>query len=229
MVLMSHARGRAHLFTSFPEKRLSKFVGLIVEKGYKVAIIEQVETSRECKLRNEKGLAETVGLPEEMSKEARERAENVSRREIVQIISRGTLTMVEDDQAESFGSDSRYVLTVFPNVENLATDKADDDSKQEGFEIGVCFFDITTLQCNIGSFVDGASFVKLRNLMSQIKPLEIVYEKKTVKGDILRMIKAYKQQSSCLLTEIHEDKFLPIGRVQVMIGNHVYNAADEQR
>jgi len=36
------------LHTGFPEKKLNKYIGLLVNKGYKVAIVEQTETCREA-------------------------------------------------------------------------------------------------------------------------------------------------------------------------------------
>lgn len=54
MVLMSHSK-KLHLLTSFQEKGLMKYVGQMVQRGYKVAIVEQTETARECEARNLSG------------------------------------------------------------------------------------------------------------------------------------------------------------------------------
>jgi hypothetical protein len=37
---MFSTRGKMHLMTSFPERRLHKFIAMMTEKNYKVAIIE---------------------------------------------------------------------------------------------------------------------------------------------------------------------------------------------
>lgn len=45
------------LHTSFPAKKLTKYIGLMTNLGYKVAIVESTETSRDAQVRkqNNKG------------------------------------------------------------------------------------------------------------------------------------------------------------------------------
>lgn len=100
MVLVSQVKGGRSctesndMFTSFQENRLMKHVAEMVQRGYKVAIVEQTETARECEARNlagNKNVELSSGL-EKLSETVRQRAEMVSRREISQIFSRGTYT-----------------------------------------------------------------------------------------------------------------------------------------
>ena len=41
------------LHTSFPCKKLTKYIGLMTNLGYKVAIVESTETSRDCHIRKQ--------------------------------------------------------------------------------------------------------------------------------------------------------------------------------
>ena len=49
--------------------------------------------------------------------------------------------------------------------------------RRENQEIGVAYFDISTHSCFLGQFEDNESYSNLRTLLSQIRPVEIVYEK----------------------------------------------------
>ena len=44
--LMFSSKGRLHLHTSFAERKLHVFIEKLTEKNYKVAIIEQIESTR---------------------------------------------------------------------------------------------------------------------------------------------------------------------------------------
>ena len=47
--------------------------------------------------------------------------------------------------------------------------------KQNGNVIGVTFFDVTTLQIFVGQFVDDECLTTLRTLITQIRPIEVIY------------------------------------------------------
>jgi DNA mismatch repair protein MSH6 len=58
-----------------------------------------------------------------------------------------------------------------------------------GSDIGVCFFDCTTLQIYLGQFEDDESLSALRTLSSQIRPVEIIHEREFSTSDIVKMLK----------------------------------------
>lgn len=97
----------------------------------------------------------------------------VSRREISQIFSRGTYASIQGINGEDLlgegeaAGDAKYILC-------LARDTA---NETDGIQLGVCFFDMSTLKCYIGNYVDGPSLSRLRSLLSSTRPLELVYEK----------------------------------------------------
>ena len=55
--------------------------------------------------------------------------------------------------------------------------------------VGVCYFDISTFKCHIGSFEDSINFSTLRTIISQIRPVEILYDKNNIDKDIEKMLK----------------------------------------
>jgi len=58
-----------------------------------------------------------------------------------------------------------------------------------GSDIGVCFFDLSTLQIYLGQFENNESFSDLRTLSSQIRPVEIIHEREFSTSDIVKMLK----------------------------------------
>lgn len=61
--------------------------------------------------------------------------------------------------------------------------------KKYGNDIGVCFFDVTTLEIKVGQFVDDEQHSKLRTLIMQIRPLEVLFEKEISNSDVLKIFK----------------------------------------
>ncbi len=53
----------------------------------------------------------------------------------------------------------------------------------------MAFFDVTTLQIYVGQFEDNTHLTKLRTLISQIRPVEVVHVKGEQGEDVLRMLK----------------------------------------
>jgi DNA mismatch repair ATPase MutS len=42
--------------------------------------------------------------------------------------------------------------------------------------IGICYFDLTTFKCYLGSFIDNENSSTLRTCISKIRPVEIIYD-----------------------------------------------------
>ena len=74
------------------------------------------------------------------------KAELVSNRQIKQIYSKGTYNNINKDSYES-----QFVLGI---------------TSCQNYEIGVCYFDISTFKCYIGVFQDSVNFSLLRTVIS---------------------------------------------------------------
>ena len=61
--------------------------------------------------------------------------------------------------------------------------------KRHQNEIGVCFFDVTTLKIYVGQFKDDEQLSKLRTLICQIRPAEILHEVEAKTTDLLKVLK----------------------------------------
>ena len=60
---------------------------------------------------------------------------------------------------------------------------------KENYNIGVCYFDISTFKCYLGSFDDSINYATLRTVITQIRPVEIIYDKDNINNEIEKMLK----------------------------------------
>ena len=44
---------------------------------------------------------------------------------------------------------------------------------------GICYFDVSTFKCYLASFDDDCISSTLRNIIAQIRPVEIIYDQKS--------------------------------------------------
>lgn len=61
--------------------------------------------------------------------------------------------------------------------------------KKHGNDFGVTFFDLATLKFYIGQFTDDAPMSLFRTLLSQIRPVEVLFERELANSDMVRMLK----------------------------------------
>lgn len=95
----------------------------------------------------------------------------VTNRVIQNIFTKGTFN---DTSKESY--EPQYVLAI---SRNFAEDKNN---------IGICYFDISTFVCFLGSFEDDQSYSTLRTALSKIRPVEIVYDQTNLCKEIELML-----------------------------------------
>jgi DNA mismatch repair protein MSH6 len=81
----------------FPDKVLNKYAGLLVDKGYRVIIIDQMETPKEMKKRLEKPHG---------------KKDKALKREVCQFFSRGTRT-------DSANYEARYLISVYTDYSKI--------------------------------------------------------------------------------------------------------------
>lgn len=143
---------KAH--SGFPEIAYGRYSATLIEKGYKVARIEQTETpdmmEKRCK---------NMGRPTKFDR--------VVKREVCQISTRGTrVYSVLDGEASE--SSTNYLLAISEKIKTGAG---------EGREFGVAFIDTSIGTFHIGQFSDDRHDSRLSTLMAHYPPAQILYER----------------------------------------------------
>ncbi|THK32980.1 probable DNA mismatch repair protein Msh6 [Diachasma alloeum] len=160
---IAYMRGEwAH--SGFPEIAYGRFSGILVEKGYKVARIEQTE--------NPEMMQERVKRTAKSTK-----FDKVVKREICQISTRGTrVSSVQDP--EIITPESNYLLSLVEKT----------DAKTKIPKFGVCFIDTSIGEFHLGEFEDDRSHSRLLTLLSHYLPVHVVYEKGKLSQETLKII-----------------------------------------
>lgn len=142
-----------------PYHSAESYIGKLIEKGYKVAICEQVEDPKTAK--------------------------NLVKREVVRIITPGTL--IETDLLNE--KSNNYLATIF----------------FDGTSIGMCFADISTAYVAATSFKDRLSEDDIINELSTYSPSEIIMS--TSSRSLPKVANHIKLRMNSLLTEAASDLF----------------------
>jgi len=130
----------------FPEVAYSRYAATLVEKGYKVARIEQTETPAMMEERVKK-----MSRPTKFDK--------VVEREVCQVSSKGTRINNFLD-SDNFEGEPSYLFAII---------------EKPGPEFGVAFID-TTIGCfNLGYFRDDKNLSRLRTLAAHYPPTEVLH------------------------------------------------------
>jgi len=122
----------------FPETSYMKFAECFVHHGYKVYRVEQTETTTAQK----------------------ERGAKIVRRELCEVLSKGTLV-----PEELLADAANHVVCVVERV--------DVDTKR--VEVAVCAMDFSTGKVQVGRFGDDRNRSRLRTMLFQLAPSELVY------------------------------------------------------
>ncbi|XP_060219314.1 DNA mismatch repair protein Msh6 isoform X2 [Meriones unguiculatus] len=159
--------------SGFPEIAFGRYSDSLVQKGYKVARVEQTET------------------PEMLEARCRKMAhvskfDRVVRREICRIITKGTQTcgVLDGDPSESY---SRYLLSL---------KEKEEDSSGHTRVYGVCFVDTSLGKFTIGQFTDDRHCSRFRTLVAHYPPVQILFEKGNISTETKTVLKG--SLSSCL-------------------------------
>lgn len=161
---------KAH--SGFPEISYGKFSDALVEKGYRIARVEQTETPEMMKERNSsisKGKSKVVN------------------RELCSVLSRGTRTFcfLDLSRSESAAGQSSPAL-ILAIVEKVLTKdgsamdvEIDENAPPPAVcEYGVCMVDAATATFTLGQFADSEERPRLRTLLTQLTPAEVIMERK---------------------------------------------------
>ncbi|XP_068182985.1 DNA mismatch repair protein Msh6 isoform X2 [Antennarius striatus] len=141
--------------SGFPEIGFGRFSDGLVQKGYKVARVEQTETPDMMEAR-----CKTMAKPTKYDR--------VVKREVCRIITRGTQTYSVLDGAPS-ESQSKFLLSV--------KEKAEEESSGRCRTYGVCFVDTSVGYFHVGQFPDDRHCSRLRTLIAHFSPAEVLFEK----------------------------------------------------
>lgn len=150
--------------SGFPETAFGRFSDVLVQKGYKVARVEQTETPEMMEAR-----CKSMGHSTRFDK--------VVRREICRIITKGTQTysIMDCDPSENH---SKFLLCV----------KEKDDSA--GTRVyGVCFVDTSVGKFHVGQFPDDRHCSRFRTLVAHYTPVQVLFEKGNLSVDTQKILK----------------------------------------
>ncbi|XP_038592702.1 DNA mismatch repair protein Msh6 [Micropterus salmoides] len=154
--------------SGFPEIGFARFSDVLVQKGYKVARVEQTETPEMMEAR-----CKTMAKPTKFDR--------VVKREVCRIITRGTQTYSVLDGAPS-ESQSKFLLSL--------KEKAEEESSGCCRTYGVCFVDTSVGYFHIGQFPDDRHCSRLRTLMAHFAPAEVLFEKGNPSVETRKILKA---------------------------------------
>ena len=154
--------------SGFPEIGFGRFSDGLVQKGYKVARVEQTETPEMMETR-----CKTMFKPTKFDR--------VVRREVCRIITRGTQTYSVLDGAPS-ESQSKFLLSL--------KEKAEEGSSGQCRTYGVCFVDTSVGYFHVGQFPDDRHCSRLRTLIAHFAPVEVLFERGNPSVETRKILKA---------------------------------------
>ncbi|XP_050827953.1 DNA mismatch repair protein Msh6 [Serinus canaria] len=150
--------------SGFPETAFGRFSDVLVQKGYKVARVEQTETPEMMEAR-----CRSAGHSSKFDK--------VVRREICRIITKGTQTysVMDCDPSENH---SRFLLSVKEKEDAAGTRL-----------YGVCFVDTSMGKFHVGQFPDDRHCSRFRTLVAHYTPVQVLFEKGNLSVDTQKILK----------------------------------------
>lgn len=154
--------------SGFPEIGFGRFSDVLVQKGYKVARVEQTETPEMMEAR-----CKTMAKPTKFDR--------VVKREVCRIITRGTQTYSVLDGAPS-ECQSKFLLSL--------KEKAEEESSGCCRTYGVCFVDTSVGYFHLGQFPDDRHCSRLRTLIAHFAPAEVLFEKGNLSVETRKILKA---------------------------------------
>lgn len=150
--------------SGFPETAYEKMSSILIEKGYKVARIEQTETpammEERCKRDGVNG-----------------KHDKVMRREICQVSSQALQSYATGQQSIISSFNPNYILSV-----------AEHKSKTSN-RFGICFVDTTIGDFTLGEFDDDSQASRLLTLLSHYTPALVLFERNGNSQSVTKIIK----------------------------------------
>jgi len=144
----------------FPEKTLDKYAYILVNKGYKVCVVEQMETSKEMRQKDK-----------------------IIKRAPVQIMSKGTYVDPNDSNMEP-----KILLSI----------------RCKKCFIAITYLDIGSNVFTMGAFLDDTNFTIFKTFISQIRPVEVVFETMETPYEIINIVR--NSPAKPLLSPMNDSK-----------------------
>ncbi|XP_063716662.1 DNA mismatch repair protein Msh6-like [Symsagittifera roscoffensis] len=155
----------------FPEIGFDKFSDILVQKGYKIARVEQTETPDEMQSRISK-----------MSKSGKKvmKYDKVVARELCQITTKATqLPTSVNNQGTSQSCANNFLMAIVEKTGEFNTSS-----------YGVCFVDTKIGTLNFSQFADDRFSSLLRVFFSHLCPVEIIHPKSNLSAKTMQVIKS---------------------------------------
>ena len=146
-----------------PEATLSTWVNQFVAKGYKIAVVDQMESALSKEMRERDGKDPGAG-----------KAEKIIQRKLASVITSGTLvdsSMLQDDMPT-------YCVAI----------KESEQNSQPAF--GIAFVDAASGQFYLTDFVDDVEMTKFETFVAQMRPRELLLEKSCISTKALRILRS---------------------------------------
>ncbi len=154
--------GKGAPHTGFPEAVLPKYAQKLVELGYKVGIVEQMETPKELEERNRAGLDAHGNKYRPGAKK-----DKAVHRELCTIVTKG-VAFHRDEKAT-------YLLSVTEQLDSGL--------------LGICFVDAATGHVHLGQCADDAGRSHLRTLLAQLRPEEVLVDESRVSKETYTLLR----------------------------------------
>eukprot|EP00927_Polykrikos_kofoidii_P077723 TRINITY_DN74640_c0_g1_i1.p1 TRINITY_DN74640_c0_g1~~TRINITY_DN74640_c0_g1_i1.p1 ORF type:complete len:1129 (-),score=184.22 TRINITY_DN74640_c0_g1_i1:476-3862(-) len=153
----------------FPEMAKHDYAKKLVDAGYKVIVVEQVERVQENKQRAEEK-KQTSGGP----------AQTCIQREPCEVFTKGTVV----DAEMMGGANARFMAYLHFEETNSVGGGARGDTS-----FAACLVDCATSQISVGRVADGPDRNALRTILAQAQPSEIVYSSANLPSEVLGMLR----------------------------------------
>lgn len=163
--------------SGFPESAYEKMATQLVERGYKVARVEQTENPAMMEAR-----CKREGTTGKFSK--------VMKREICQITDRGTQIFSNGQQKMTTSSDPNFLLTIAEAKKTSTTSR-----------YGICFVDTSIGDFTLGEFDDDQQCSRLLTLLSHYTPVLVLHERNEKAQHTEKIIKAINALKEPLTNE----------------------------
>nr|XP_039260519.1 DNA mismatch repair protein Msh6-like [Styela clava] len=161
--------------SGFPEVAFGRYSESLVQKGYKVARVEQTETPEQNAIRIKKGMPS--------------KQEKTLRREICRIVTKGTQSLGSWPGSGNMHSGNNFLLAV--------TEKSSGGNNfQEGVnsnvcrEFGICFIDTSVGLFHIGQFMDDRHCSALCTMLSHYTPCQILFERGHLSASLQKILRS---------------------------------------
>ncbi|CAM6117172.1 unnamed protein product [Calypogeia fissa] len=156
----------------FPEKLYFENAEKLARKGYRVLVVEQTET------------------PDQLEQRKRETGakDKVVRREVCAILTKGTI--VDGEMLET-SPDAAYLMSI---TEMAPAHQENSVSPENSATMGVCFVDTSTSHIMLSQFDDDAARSRLRSVLSELRPVELIKPRGVLTEATERAIKDHTRQ-----------------------------------